>query len=88
MEQEIKDTLHLLVGMIDDVGKKVDRLEVRVGSLETRMDRFEERMDRLEEEVQDVKEEQRRMNEKFDSVISMWSDHEVFIRQLKKKKII
>ncbi|MFT9496997.1 hypothetical protein [Anaerosolibacter sp.] len=74
MEQGIKDTLHLLVGMIDELGKKVDRLDTRV--------------ERLEEEVQGIKEEQQKMNDKFDAVISMWSDHEVFIRQLKMKKII
>lgn len=81
MEQEIKDTLHLLVGMIDELGKKVDRLD-------TREERLEIRMDRLEADVQDIKEEQKKMNDKFDAVISMWSDHEVFIRQMKMKKII
>jgi outer membrane murein-binding lipoprotein Lpp len=88
MEQDIKDTLHLIVGMIDDLGKKVDRLETQVGSLETRMGRIEERMDRLEADVRDIKEGQRQTNDKLDAVISMYGDHEVFIRQLKMKKII
>ena len=102
MDEEIKATLHLIVDMIDTLGKKIDRLETRMDSLETRMDSLETRMDRLEtrmdsletrmdrmeNDIKDIKLEQNKTNERLDTIASMYGSHEEAIRRLKSMKIL
>lgn len=88
MEQEIKETLHVIVGMIEELGKKVDNLEKRVIGIEDRLDRIEDRLGKVETEMQGMKAEQERMNEKLDVLSFAYGRHELAIQLLEKKKII
>ncbi len=92
MDQEIREGFLKIIEMIEALERKVDkigeRLEKRIDGLEERMDRLEERMDRLEKDVSEIKEEQKIMNDRLDTIASMYGSHEEAIRRLKAKKIL
>ena len=99
MDQEIREGFLKIIEMIEALERKVDKigerlekridgLEERMDRLEERMDRLEERMDRLEKDVSEIKEEQKIMNDRLDTIASMYGSHEEAIRRLKAKKIL
>lgn len=95
MDKEIKETLNMIVGMIEDVGKKVDRLEseiqemkIEMGLMKTEMKLMKTEMGLMKTEMGLMKTEQANMNEKLDALSSMYGRHEVAIQVLEKKRII
>lgn len=88
MEKEIKETLHVIVGMIEEVGKKVDGLEGRVQGIEREVQGIKVEMQEMKVEMQEVKIEQQKMNEKLDVLSSAYGRHDIAIQLLEKKKII
>ncbi|SNT18388.1 hypothetical protein SAMN05446037_10492 [Anaerovirgula multivorans] len=88
MEKDTKETLHVIVGMIEELGKKLDGVENKVDRLEVKVDGLEAKVDRIEGEMQEVKIEQQKMNQKLDVLSSVYGRHDVAIQLLEKKKII
>ncbi len=99
MDQETKNAFLKMVEMMEAIERKIDKvgedlgnriggLEERMDRLEERMDRLEERMDRLEQEVSEIKEGQKTMNDRLDTLASMYGPHEEAIRRLKAMKIL
>jgi chromosome segregation ATPase len=88
IERKIDKVGEDLGNRIGGLEERMDRLEERMDRLEERMDRLEERMDRLEQEVSEIKEGQKTMNDRLDTLASMYGPHEEAIRRLKAMKIL
>jgi len=101
LDSEVRDALHLIIGMIEEVGAKVDHLdkrldnvENRLDNIENRLDNMENRLDNMEKDVKDIKgemremrKEQDHMNVKLDIHSQLYGRHEVAIQALEKKAI-
>ena len=91
VEQEIREGFLKIIEMMRhwrESRQNWRKTRKRIDGLEERMDRLEERMDRLEKDVSEIKEEQKIMNDRLDTIASMYGSHEEAIRRLKAKKIL
>ena len=87
-DQDLQHTLNQIVGMIDTLGKKVDNIEVNVDAMKQDIDVMKQDIIDIKKDVASMKAEQNEMNDRLDTIASMYGSHEEAIPMLKARKII
>ncbi len=94
-DQDLQHTLNQIVGMIDTLGKKVDNIQVSVDAMKQDIDTMKQDIDVMKQDIIDIKKdvasmkaEQNEMNDRLDTIASMYGSHEEAIRKLKARKIL
>ncbi len=87
-DQDLQHTLNQIVGMIDTLGKKVDNIQADVDVLKEDVRVIKEDVDSMKKDIASMKAEQNEMNDRLDTIASMYGSHEEAIRRLKARKIL
>lgn len=88
VDKDVEIVLHKIVGMIEDVAKKVDNMQNTMDVMQKDIDAMKKDIDVMKKDIDAIKQEQNEMNDRLDTIASMYGSHEEAIRRLKARKIL